>query len=429
MSNKSSERILISGLAPDTTHYMVERYFSQLGTLTECVVMVDRESGNCRGYAFVNFVEKSAVDECLRMQYHFIDNVKVQLRLINSTEDNSILAKVPVKKILISFVGKDLSMRHIHDYFSNFGNVKVDCGGNDEKYEYFAYVLFDDEFACRTCLAIGEHSIAGQVVDVRAVVRKEDLMKAEQADRERAEREAQEIAAKAELEERQSTRADSRPPVSTACYSQQQAYDSTGAHQSWSQSCVGTSKQHEWPAVSSDASLPLTTVSYGTLMAPLFPTGPLPVYTGNGNVGHQLPVAGIAPSYIASSPLLTQSTLQPTTSAYMPQMQPTASVPQCSLPSNSGSNIPSAHAHTVAQLGEEEPPQKLCAYDGTFASASAGYGCWGRQRHGLISDARLAFDNEASAPLRGQGKNRKQPYWKTRLPTAPAPLPQYNAAT
>ncbi|VDK44731.1 unnamed protein product [Anisakis simplex] len=180
-----SERILITGLAPETTYGMVERYFSEFGALTECTVMTDKDSRRCRGFAFISFMEKSVADECMQVSSHYINAMKVNLRLIDDVSHDDEFADVPVKKILVSFTDRDISARQIHEYFSRFGDVKVDFDEDDEDNLGIAYVTFDDDITCKTCLAINEHRINGYDIDIRALIRKEDLLKNEQSKREK----------------------------------------------------------------------------------------------------------------------------------------------------------------------------------------------------------------------------------------------------
>lgn len=46
------------------------------------LLVVLQESNNCRGYAFVSFLDNRCVEECLRLQSH-INGVRVHLRPIS----------------------------------------------------------------------------------------------------------------------------------------------------------------------------------------------------------------------------------------------------------------------------------------------------------------------------------------------------------
>lgn len=51
--NNPDNKIFIGGLAPMTTQETLINYFSQFGELTEAKLVMDKNTGQSKGYAFV----------------------------------------------------------------------------------------------------------------------------------------------------------------------------------------------------------------------------------------------------------------------------------------------------------------------------------------------------------------------------------------
>jgi heterogeneous nuclear ribonucleoprotein A1/A3 len=59
------KKIFVAGLPKNITSDDLKDYFSQFGSITECYVQKDRNSGESRGFAFVTFDSGDAVDKVL----------------------------------------------------------------------------------------------------------------------------------------------------------------------------------------------------------------------------------------------------------------------------------------------------------------------------------------------------------------------------
>jgi len=61
----TTNKLFVGGLPKDTTTTQLEEYFLKYGTLNDCIVMTSRETGESRGFGFVNFDSSEAVEEVL----------------------------------------------------------------------------------------------------------------------------------------------------------------------------------------------------------------------------------------------------------------------------------------------------------------------------------------------------------------------------
>ena len=55
----------------------LQSYFAQYGTVTDCIVMKNPQTGKSRGFGFVTFQDPSAVDIVLSAGKHSIDGRSV----------------------------------------------------------------------------------------------------------------------------------------------------------------------------------------------------------------------------------------------------------------------------------------------------------------------------------------------------------------
>eukprot|EP00931_Biecheleriopsis_adriatica_P078632 TRINITY_DN5205_c0_g1_i1.p1 TRINITY_DN5205_c0_g1~~TRINITY_DN5205_c0_g1_i1.p1 ORF type:complete len:241 (-),score=47.11 TRINITY_DN5205_c0_g1_i1:83-718(-) len=60
-------KVFVGGLPQDCTDDILTDYFDKFGTITDVVVMKDRDTGRSRGFGFVSFEQIEAVDEIMSM--------------------------------------------------------------------------------------------------------------------------------------------------------------------------------------------------------------------------------------------------------------------------------------------------------------------------------------------------------------------------
>ena len=50
---ENTNKIFIGGLSCSTTQQKLKNYFERFGTVKECVLMIEKETGRSRGFGFV----------------------------------------------------------------------------------------------------------------------------------------------------------------------------------------------------------------------------------------------------------------------------------------------------------------------------------------------------------------------------------------
>ncbi|VDN34668.1 unnamed protein product [Gongylonema pulchrum] len=172
-------KLFIGGLSHETTDEQLRQYYSQWGTVVDCIVIRDPQTKYSRGFGFVTFATVQMAEAAMADRPHTINNKVVDpKRAIPREQMSPLLPNHPPSFLEIEpDPGCKLSLSGIHwawhtvddlrQYFDSFGVVEqIEILGNPRG---LGFVVFENKAAADKCLEHGKiHVINGQKCEVTA---------------------------------------------------------------------------------------------------------------------------------------------------------------------------------------------------------------------------------------------------------------------
>lgn len=166
-------KIFVGGLNRRTTEESLKDYFSLWGNIVDCVIMREGKNGPSRGFGFVTFDSSQAVDDCLKVKRHELDNWEIEpKRSVPKGE-----AQSRTRKIFVGGLASTATEADVEDYFtklcakSGTGKVvDVDLKRDKEnpnRLRGFAFVTFDSEEIVEKICSISFHQIKMKQCEVK----------------------------------------------------------------------------------------------------------------------------------------------------------------------------------------------------------------------------------------------------------------------
>uniref|UniRef100_A0A915PWS8 RRM domain-containing protein n=1 Tax=Setaria digitata TaxID=48799 RepID=A0A915PWS8_9BILA len=176
-------KLFIGGLSHETTDEQLRQYYSQWGTVVDCIVIRDPQTKYSRGFGFVTFATIQMAEAAMADRPHTINNKACYLsivvdpkRAIPREQMSPLLPNHPPSFLEIEpDPGCKLSLSGIHwawhtvddlrQYFDNFGTVEqVEILGNPRG---LGFVVFENKSSADKCLEHGKiHIINGQKCEI-----------------------------------------------------------------------------------------------------------------------------------------------------------------------------------------------------------------------------------------------------------------------
>lgn len=108
-----------------TTDDALKGFYSQFGTVTDCVVMKDPHTRRSRGFGFVTYTSLEEVDAAMIARPHNIDGKVVDpKRAVPREASQKNEANLSTKRLYVSGVREDHNEQMFEDYFRKYGGVE-----------------------------------------------------------------------------------------------------------------------------------------------------------------------------------------------------------------------------------------------------------------------------------------------------------------
>ncbi|KAJ7391903.1 heteroproteinous nuclear ribonucleoprotein [Desmophyllum pertusum] len=184
--NEQLRKIFVGGLNRRTTEDSLKDYFSLWGTIVDCCIMREGKNGPSRGFGFVTFDNAQAVDDCLKVKRHELDNWEIEpKRSVPKGE-----AQSRTRKIFVGGLASTATEEDVDEYFTGlctkFGQGKVlDVDlkrdkENPSRLRGFAFVTFDSEEIVDSICSISFHQIKLKQCEVKKAESQATMRKKEE---------------------------------------------------------------------------------------------------------------------------------------------------------------------------------------------------------------------------------------------------------
>eukprot|EP00897_Mesotaenium_endlicherianum_P003041 jgi/Mesen1/2765/ME000170S01873 len=170
-STSTGGKIFIGGLSWETTTEVLTSHFGKYGTITDSVIMKDRQTGHPRGFGFVTFADPLVCDRVVQDK-HVIDGRTVEAKKSVPRENVGSTARGPkTKKIFVGGIPPNITEDDLKAYFSKYGPVTEYQVMQDHatgRSRGFGFVTFDSDQVVEDVLAHGKmHELGQKQVEVK----------------------------------------------------------------------------------------------------------------------------------------------------------------------------------------------------------------------------------------------------------------------
>merc|ERR1740122_85834 len=159
--NVPPSKLFVGGLSRKTTEKSLTEYFSYYGELNKVRVKLDAGTGQCRGFAFLQFADPVSAELAVAEPEHIIDKKVATV---------SVMEKHKSVKLFIGSLAKTTTEASLREYLSYYGDVKeatVKKGEGGES-RCFGFARFADPASAEVALAEAEHILDGQRIKIKA---------------------------------------------------------------------------------------------------------------------------------------------------------------------------------------------------------------------------------------------------------------------
>jgi len=165
-------KIFVGGLAWEFKNEDLTAYFGQFGNVKDVTIKTDFATGNPRGFGFVVFDAKDAVDRVVAQKQHAIKGKKIDPKKITEKEK--------IRKIFVGGVALDTPEEDVKAHFEQFGEIEeivFPTNKETKQRKGFCFITFVDPEACdQACSKQNSKQQIGQkLCDVKKAVPQDQM--------------------------------------------------------------------------------------------------------------------------------------------------------------------------------------------------------------------------------------------------------------
>ncbi|KAJ3693762.1 hypothetical protein LUZ60_009242 [Juncus effusus] len=182
----TQRKVFVHGLGWDTTTETLTSAFASYGEIEDLKVVMDKNTGKCKGYGFVLFSKRTGAKAALKEPQKKIGNrtAACQLASVGPTSSNpatpgsqgptpSNQSEYTQRKIFVSNVGPDVDPQKLLQFFKQFGEIEEGPLGLDKstgKPKGFALFVYKSVDGARKALREPHKKFEGMVVHCQRAI-------------------------------------------------------------------------------------------------------------------------------------------------------------------------------------------------------------------------------------------------------------------
>jgi RNA recognition motif-containing protein len=124
LADEVEGKIFVGGLSWQTTEESMRFHFEKFGELSDIAIMIDKRTGQPRGFGFITMKDPAAADIVVSTE-HTIDGRVVDVKRAVPRDMAPAPTRAESKKIFVGGLPTEVTEKEFEEYFGTFGLVKV----------------------------------------------------------------------------------------------------------------------------------------------------------------------------------------------------------------------------------------------------------------------------------------------------------------
>jgi len=156
-------------------------YFAKYGNIKDCILMVDKQTGNSRGFGFVTYTDPASIDGVLKNCPHTLDNKRIDAKKCTPRSEQPArqsggygAAQGQGNKIFVGGLSMETTKEDVESYFSRYApvtevNLVPDKNDPSRPHKGFGFVTFGNQEGVSQAVAKHYHQIKDKRVEAKSV--------------------------------------------------------------------------------------------------------------------------------------------------------------------------------------------------------------------------------------------------------------------
>lgn len=180
MGDDSARKVYVGGLDFNTSAESIKDHFFHYGNVLDCNIMIDKETGRSRGFAFVTFEEVRAAEAALATTSHTVDGRSVSVRKAvrdaagKGSGSGGAAGQFNAIKIFVGGLPPTADYDKLTSFFGQFGNIEdavVMMDPGTQRSRGFGFVTYSDTASVEAAVAnYDKNEVDGKWVEVKRCV-------------------------------------------------------------------------------------------------------------------------------------------------------------------------------------------------------------------------------------------------------------------